>query len=214
MLIGFGDYVLDVDGRELTRRGELVPLSPKAFALLAILVAHRPKALSKGALQDHLWPETFVVEKNLTNLVGEIRQALRDDPAHPTFIRTVQRFGYRFCGHAEDGADPRALAREVRVRIAWPGGHASLARGQHIVGRDPDAAIFLDSTAVSRRHAAVCVTDEAVTVADLGSKNGTYVNGTAIERESRIADGDVVTLGGIALTVTIGAPSTSTDTLR
>jgi DNA-binding winged helix-turn-helix (wHTH) protein len=71
--IGFGDYVLDVDGRELTRRGERVALSPKAFELLAILVTHRPKALSKSALQDHLWPKTFVVEKNLANLVAEIR---------------------------------------------------------------------------------------------------------------------------------------------
>ena len=50
----------------------------------------------QGELQDRLWPGTFVVEKNLTNLMSEIREALGDDPAHPRFIRTVHRFGYAF----------------------------------------------------------------------------------------------------------------------
>ena len=58
-----------------------MPLSPKAFDLLCILVAGRPKAISKSELQERLWPATFVVEKNLTNLVGEIRDALGDDPS-------------------------------------------------------------------------------------------------------------------------------------
>ena len=58
-----------------------MPLSPKAFDLLSILVADRPKAISKSDLQERLWPATFVVEKNLANLVGEIRDALGDDPS-------------------------------------------------------------------------------------------------------------------------------------
>jgi predicted ATPase/DNA-binding winged helix-turn-helix (wHTH) protein len=92
----FGDFVIDPGTRELLRAGTRVPLSPKAFQLLGILVESRPRALSKSELQDRLWPGTFVVEKNLTNLVGEIRAALGDAPAHPTFIRTVPRFGYAF----------------------------------------------------------------------------------------------------------------------
>ena len=71
-------------------------LSPKAFELLDILVENHPKALSKTELQARLWPGTYVVEKNLTNLVSEIRAALDDDPLHPRFIRTVHRFGYAF----------------------------------------------------------------------------------------------------------------------
>jgi predicted ATPase/DNA-binding winged helix-turn-helix (wHTH) protein len=92
----FGDFVIDPGTRELLRAGRPVPLSPKAFQLLGILVESRPRALSKSELQDRLWPGTFVVEKNLTNLVGEIRAALGDAPAHPSFIRTVPRFGYAF----------------------------------------------------------------------------------------------------------------------
>lgn len=92
----FGEFVLDLNTRELARAGIPVSLSPKAFQLLGILVENHPKALSRIELQDRLWPRTFVVEKNLTNLVGEIREALGDDPAHPRFIRTVHRFGYAF----------------------------------------------------------------------------------------------------------------------
>ena len=92
----FGDFLLDLDTHELVRAGTPVSLSPKAFQLLGILVENHPKALSKTELQDRLWPGTFVVEKNLTNLVSEIREALGDDPAHPRFIRTVHRFGYAF----------------------------------------------------------------------------------------------------------------------
>ena len=80
--------MLDLETRELIRGGHRVPLSPKAFDLLGILVTDRPKAISKSDLQERLWPATFVVEKNLANLVSEIREALGDDPgrvnAHET----------------------------------------------------------------------------------------------------------------------------------
>ena len=92
----FGEFVLDLDGRRLLRAGAVVALSPKALTLLGVLVEQRPGAVSKQALQDHLWPRTFVVEKNLTNLIGEIRAALGDEAGQPRFVRTVPRFGYAF----------------------------------------------------------------------------------------------------------------------
>ena len=75
MQVRFGTFLLDSETRELLRDGNRVPLSPKAFDLLSILVADRPKAISKSELQERLWPATFVVEKNLANLVSEIRDA-------------------------------------------------------------------------------------------------------------------------------------------
>jgi DNA-binding winged helix-turn-helix (wHTH) protein len=96
--VQFGDFVLDVDSRELRCGDTPVPLSPKAFQLLDALVASRPKALSKMALQERLWPDTFVVEKNLVNLIGEIREALGESSAHPRFVRTVHRFRLRVPG--------------------------------------------------------------------------------------------------------------------
>ena len=94
--VPFGDFVLDLDSRELRRAEEPLKLSPKALQLLEILATNRPKALSKAELQDRLWPGTFVVEKNLANLVKEIRETLGDNPSDQRFIRTVPRYGYAF----------------------------------------------------------------------------------------------------------------------
>ena len=94
--ITFGGFVLDPDTRELRRGSESVPLTPKAYQLLEVLVVNGPKALSKSALQERLWPDTFVLEKNLVNLVAEIREALGDSATNPRFVRTVPRFGYAF----------------------------------------------------------------------------------------------------------------------
>ena len=91
--VSFGDFVLDMDARELRRGGQPVLLTPKAYHLLEVLVRHSPKALSKSILQEQLWPDTFVVEKNLVNLIAEIRETLGDDATHPRFVRTVHRFG-------------------------------------------------------------------------------------------------------------------------
>ena len=122
MRVQFGRYVLDLASRQLLREDAVVHLSPKAFELLSILASDRPKALSKGDLQERLWPGTFVVEKNLANLVSEIREALGDDPANPRFIRTVHRFGYAF---------REAPTGDVAARSA--------ERGSQVLGREGGA---------------------------------------------------------------------------
>ena len=91
----FGDFVLDLDAHELLQAGTPVSLSPKAFQLLGLLVKNHPNALSKAELQNRLWPSTFVVEKNLTNLVSEIRAALDDDPGPSPFYPDGASFRVR-----------------------------------------------------------------------------------------------------------------------
>src|SRR5688572_26940475 len=96
----FGRFVLDYDTRQILADGGEIHLSPKAFELLALLLANRPRAVSKTELQERLWPSTFVEETNLAGLVAEIRRALDDSATEPVFVRTVYRFGYRFVGDA------------------------------------------------------------------------------------------------------------------
>ena len=111
-------------------------------------MTNRPKALSKLALQERLWPDTFVVEKNLVNLIGEIRQSLGDDRRHPRFVRTVHRFGYAFHLSAAETADDTTSRRTaVRFRLSWANGHAGLTEGEHVLGRDPNLDLFLDPPA-------------------------------------------------------------------
>jgi DNA-binding winged helix-turn-helix (wHTH) protein len=209
----FGDFVLDQDARELRHGDRPVPLSPKAFQLLEVLVASRPKALSKIALQERLWPDTFVVEKNLVNLIAEIREALGESSSHPRFVRTVHRFGYAFREPAAPPSDNMRFAvQRVRFRLVWEAGRAGIGEGEHVLGRDPDLELFLDSPSVSRRHALIRVTGGEATVEDLGSKNGTFVADRRVDSTMALADGDVIRVGSVPVTFKVLAVWGSTHT--
>ena len=213
MRASFGDFVLDTDIRELRRGSQALHLSPKAFQLLEILVASRPSAVSKTDLQERLWPDTFVVEKNLANLIGEIRDALGDDPSEPQFIRTVHRFGYAFRESWGQSASRNQGERTALFRVVWAEGRAALDDGEYVVGRDPDLEVFLDSPGVSRRHALIRISGAQATVEDLGSKNGTFVRDRRIEGPIPLIDGDVIKVGSVNVTVqAIRAPE-STETI-
>lgn len=211
MRLEFGDFVFDSGTRELLRQAQSVPLSPKAFQLLELLIESRPKALSKSLLHDRLWPKTFVVEANLSNLIGEVRRALDDDPRQPRYVRTVHRFGYAFRADTADLA--RCDTRGVLCRLIWAGGSAMLREGEHLLGRDSAAAVFLDSPGVSRRHARMRVADGHVTFEDLGSKNGSSVGGRRTHGPVRLNDGDVITTGLIELTFRMVRPAVPTETV-
>jgi DNA-binding winged helix-turn-helix (wHTH) protein len=208
----FGDFVLDLDARELRRAGDAIALSPKAYQLFQILVAERPKALSKLDLQERLWPDTFVVEKNLVNLVAEIRAALGDDATHPRFVRTVPRFGYAFREPVDRGETGRIAGTNVHFRLRWSEGRAVLKEGEHVLGRDPDLELFIDEPSVSRRHALIKVSGAEATIQDLGSKNGTFVADRSAAGPTPLADGDIIRLGSVELTFIAVSARCSTRT--
>ncbi len=213
--VSFGSFLLDLETRELRNGGTAVQLSPKAYQLLEVLVANRPKALSKAALQEQLWPETFVVEKNLVNLIAEIRAALGDDATHPQFIRTVHRFGYAFREPSELAAHRHMIPRpDARFRLVWAGGRATLTDGEHVLGRDPDLELFLDSRDISRRHARIRIIGDEATIEDLESKNGTFVAERRLETVTPLADGDSIRIGSVELTFTAIRSRGSTETER
>lgn len=211
MQIHFGPFVLDSESRELLRDSQRVSLSPKAFELLSILVAIRPKAVSKAELQERLWPATFVVEKNLANLVSEIRAAIGDDASDPQFIRTVPRFGYAFREIVHRAGRPLGRG-EVAFRLKWVSGRATLDEGEYVLGRDPNVEIYLDAPKVSRRHARITIAAARATIEDLGSKNGTFVGDERVDRSRPIGHGDVITIGSVKLTITALRMPSSTET--
>jgi pSer/pThr/pTyr-binding forkhead associated (FHA) protein len=70
-----------------------------------------------------------------------------------------------------------------------------------VLGRDPDLRLFLDAPGVSRRHAVIKVAGEQATIEDLGSKNGTFVAEQQLTSPRLLADGDVIKIGSVALTL-------------
>lgn len=95
-LYDFGEFRLDVTEKVLLRDGKSVPLTPKYFETLQVLVEHAGHLLGKDELMQRLWKDQFVEESNLTFNIGMIRKALGDDAADPKFIETVPKRGYRF----------------------------------------------------------------------------------------------------------------------
>jgi DNA-binding winged helix-turn-helix (wHTH) protein len=211
--VRFGLFILDLDTRQLKRQGSEIHLAPKAFELLHLLVAQRPKVLSKTELQNALWPDTFVAEANLSNLIAEIRDALDDQARAPRFIRTVHGFGYAFCGEVvspSNAADQGA--RRSSCWLEWGRRRFPLSVGEHVIGRDADVDVRLDASTVSRRHAKLLVTDDEVMLEDFGSKNGTRRCGERITSQVRLADGDEIRIGSLTLTFHVRAHSLSTET--
>ncbi|MFI5119384.1 MAG: FHA domain-containing protein [Thermoanaerobaculia bacterium] len=214
MRLAFGECVFDSDTRELARGGRTVHVSPKAFHLLELLLENRPRALSKAELKDLLWPKTFVLETNLANLAAELRAALGERGRRSGFVRTVHGFGYAFSGEA--------LAEDPKDRHAGASGVAliadertiKLANGENVLGRDPAAEVFLDDTAVSRRHARITVRGSQATLEDLGSKNGTFLGGKPVAAPALLRDADAILLGSVLLIVRLADPGRSTRTLR
>ena len=107
-LYKFGPFRLNLEGRVLMRDHQVVPLAPKTFDLLVILVQSRGRAFSKQELMNSLWPDTFVEEANLSFQIFVLRKALGEDGAR--WVETVPKHGYRF------SAD---------VRTAVPSDHSS-----------------------------------------------------------------------------------------
>ncbi len=92
----FGAFTLDVDRHVLTRAGERIALPPKGFDLLCLFLRSNGEVLEKERLMRALWPDTFVEEANLSNLIALLRRALGDSPAQSVYIHTVPKMGYQF----------------------------------------------------------------------------------------------------------------------
>jgi hypothetical protein len=193
MRLGVGDWVFDSNTREVVREGRPVPLSPKAFALLELLVRRRPDAVSKDEIHEHLWPNVFVSPANLANLVVELRAALGDNARKPRFVRTVSRFGYAFA--ADPVGAPGGAPRPFACRLVWGPREIALDASENVIGRDSAAVVWIDDASVSRRHARITLDDKGATIEDLGSKNGTFVRGRRIEKPGRLGDRDVIKIG-------------------
>lgn len=88
----------------------------------------------------------------------------------------------------------------LAVRSGGPPGAAfPLDRPTVTIGREPSAVVFLDDVTVSREHAVISIAGGAVTLRDLGSLNGTYVNRRRIEEEERLEHGDELQIGKFRL---------------
>src|SRR6185437_995047 len=145
---------LDLKRRELRRAGELVALEPKVFDLLAFLVQHHDRVVSRDDLIDSVWQGRIVSDSALTTRLNAARRAVGDDGTAQRLIRTFNRKGVRFMGEVTELPDP---ASDPPTLAPGAGSNPSIAvlPFRNMSG-DPEQAYFVDGmveeiiTALSR----------------------------------------------------------------
>jgi DNA-binding winged helix-turn-helix (wHTH) protein len=208
MRLNFGDCVLDLRARQLERQEKIVPLEPKMYELLEVLIKRRPAVVTNNDLDELLWPQVYVARTSLTRLVSELRSVLGDTPRDSRIIRTVYKTGYAFCANVT--CTPSAGAMPAKIEFVWKRQSLPLTDGEHIAGRDAECSLVIDASTVSRRHARITVVSGTATIDDLGSTNGTHVNGARISAPTRLAPGNEVALGTEVLHLRLHNPSALT----
>jgi DNA-binding winged helix-turn-helix (wHTH) protein/Tfp pilus assembly protein PilF len=122
----FGPFRLDVKQQLLLHEGQPIPLAPKVFETLLLLVERRGQVVGKAEMMNTLWPDRYVEEANLTQNIFTLRKLLGEDQDKKQYIETIPRRGYRFVApviekHGE--ATPTTREDEPgRVQEATPGG--------------------------------------------------------------------------------------------
>jgi TolB-like protein len=112
MILVFGDHRLDLARRELRRGDAPVAIEPRAFDLLAFLMQHRGRVVTKDDLLQGVWGGRIVSDSALTTRINAVRRALGDDGAAQRLIRTVTGKGVRFVGEVVEVPDPATLPAE------------------------------------------------------------------------------------------------------
>jgi DNA-binding winged helix-turn-helix (wHTH) protein/Tfp pilus assembly protein PilF len=110
----FGPFRLDPAERALLRDGSPVPLLPKSFDALLVLVRNSGRLLDKDFLLAEIWPDTHVEENNLAHAISDIRRALGEGPKDQRYVVTVPRRGYRFAARVQT-AEP--IGGEISTRL-------------------------------------------------------------------------------------------------
>lgn len=148
----FSGHILSPARRMLVHDGRELPLIPRCFDLLVLLIERRDEAISRNDILDAVWSDVVVSDGALSQAVRTLRRALGDDPRDPTFIRTVSRHGYRFvCDDVVEEPDVGPL-EPARATTEEPDANASFDKAlEALLDAEPDNGEAADDR---RRQAA------------------------------------------------------------
>lgn len=212
-VVHFHGFVLDTGRRVVLHDGHPVHLTRKAFDVLAMLVREAPSVVSKDVLHTRLWPGTFVTDSTIAGVIKELRRVFAQQAPDVPLIRTVHGVGYAFVGVVEQA--PAVGTPNARCWLVSGERRIALADGTTDLGRGLDLAVSLDSREASRRHARVVLSGCEAILEDVGSKNGTWLNGQPLTSPTRLYDGDTIRLGTVVLVfreaASPGSTATATD---
>jgi TolB-like protein/DNA-binding winged helix-turn-helix (wHTH) protein len=121
----FGVFEVDLQARELRKKGSRVKLQQQPFELLMILLEHPGQVVSREDLRQRLWPADVYVDfdRGLNKAMVKLRESLGDSSDSPIYVETLPRVGYRFIGPIQTVAEP---APGLPLEVAR-NGHAAAA---------------------------------------------------------------------------------------
>lgn len=215
----FGEFDLDIAGYTLWRAGERIKLEKIPMEVLILLVGSAGALVERRKIKASLWGSDVFVEHDsaINTAIRKIRQALRDDAEKPRFVETVVGKGYRFIAPVARPIPPPHVSgkNETEIaplsagaqRLAFPNYCVTRGRqtftldiGENLLGRDPDARVYVDHPSVSRRHAQISIRLNRAILEDLKSRNGTFLEGRRIDAPTEIHHGAIIGLGPITVT--------------
>jgi len=166
----FGPFVLDTIQHGLLKQGTPVPLTPKTYDTLLLLVQNCGRMLSKEELMQALWPDSFVEESNLTQQVSMIRKALGESASEPRYIVTVPGCGYRFAAELKPDAEDEHRDRRGNSKPLLQFANDAKASAAALARVDPNEATVAAAerpapSPISRARLAVAVTVALLVVA-------------------------------------------------
>jgi DNA-binding winged helix-turn-helix (wHTH) protein/tetratricopeptide (TPR) repeat protein len=120
----FGPFRLDLEERLLSQEGQPIPLSPKVFETLVLLVERNGHVVGKDEMMTLLWPDRFVEESNLTQNIFMLRKSLGEGQSSAQYIETIPKRGYRFVAcvkEVQEEVSPAVTPEQItKVRDTIP----------------------------------------------------------------------------------------------
>ncbi len=147
VLYEFDAFRVDPVRRRLLRAGEQVPLTPKAFSILMVLLESRGEVVEKEALIRRVWPDAYVTEANLTQNISALRKALGERANDHRYVVTVPGLGYSFVAEVVEipressGEMPVVATAPPAVVTAEPASEPPPAEGFEVVRPDSEASV-------------------------------------------------------------------------
>lgn len=137
MRYAFEDYRLDLDRRELSKAGAPVELEPQVFDLLAFLIRHRDRVVSRDDVIAGVWNGRIVSESALASRINAVRRAIGDDGTAQRLVKTIVRKGFRFVGEVreDDATAPPTTGLSQSISFCRTGDGVNIAMAS--VGQGP-----------------------------------------------------------------------------
>jgi TolB-like protein/DNA-binding winged helix-turn-helix (wHTH) protein/tetratricopeptide (TPR) repeat protein len=167
----FDGITIDAENFRVQKSGSNIALTPRAFDVLIFLIKNAGRTMEKQEIFDAVWKDTFVSDNALTKIIKEIRHALNDHAAHPLYIETVPKRGYRFIGKIEN--TPAQIPTEIETTLVEEFDGGEIFEPEKEISEQPPFAKmpprFVSSKFVSSKNALILILFALISISSLAA---------------------------------------------